>query len=158
MDAGRFARWCEPALAGGVEVVGNDPTTAKVIVTIDAASINTREPRRDDHLRSTDFFDVARFPAITFTSRKIERVGEGRFKLVGDLTMHGVTKEVTLAVEDLTPAVKDPGGNLRVGAHATNRINCKDFGQLWNKVLEAGGVLVGDDVAITIEVELVKKA
>jgi polyisoprenoid-binding protein YceI len=145
-------------LAGGVDVVGDDPTTAKVAVTIDAASVNTREPRRDGHLRSADFFDVEKFPAITFISKKIERTGEGRLKLVGDLTMHGVTKEVTLDVEDLTPAVKDPGGNLRVGAHATTRINRKDFGLLWEKVLEAGGVLVGEEVAITIDVELVKKA
>jgi polyisoprenoid-binding protein YceI len=145
-------------LAGGVDVVGDDPTTAKVAVTIDAASINTREPKRDAHLRSAEFFNVEKYPAITFSSKKVERAGEGRLKLVGDLTMHGVTKEVTLDVEDLTPEVKDPGGNLRVGAHATARINRKDFGLLWNKVLEAGGVLVGDEVTITIEVELVKKA
>lgn len=145
-------------LAGGVDVVGDDPTTAKVAVTIDVASVNTREPRRDGHLRSADFFDVEKFPTITFTSRKVDRAGEGRLKLVGDLTIHGVTREVTLDVEELTPVVKDPGGNLRVGAHATTRINRKDFGLLWNKVLEAGGVLVGDDVSITIEVELVKKA
>lgn len=145
-------------LAGGVDVVSDDPTTAKVAVTIDAASINTREPKRDTHLRSADFFDVARFPTITFTSKKVERAGEGQYRLVGDLTIHGVTKEVTLDVEDLTPAVKDPGGNLRAGAHATTRINRKDFGLHWNKVLEAGGVLVGDEVSITIEVELVKKA
>jgi len=145
-------------LAGGVDVVGDDPTTAKVAVTIDAASINTREPKRDAHLRSADFFDVDKFPTITFTSKKIERAGEGRLKLVGHLTMHGVTKEVTLDIEELTPEVKDPGGNLRVGAHATTRINRKDFGLLWNRILESGGVLVGDEVAITIDVELVKKA
>jgi polyisoprenoid-binding protein YceI len=145
-------------LAGGVDVVGDDPTTAKVVVTIDAASINTREPKRDAHLRSAEFFDVDRFPTITFTSKKIERAGEGRLKLVGDLTIHGVTKQVTLDVEELTPEVRDPGGNLRVGAHATARINRKDFGLLWNRTLESGGVLVGDEVAITIDVELVKKA
>ncbi|MCJ7442477.1 MAG: YceI family protein [Thermoanaerobaculaceae bacterium] len=145
-------------LAGGVDVVGDDPTTAKVVVTIDAASINTREPKRDAHLRSADFFDADRFPTITFTSKKIERAGEGRLKLVGHLTMHGVTKEVTLDIEELTPEVKDPGGNLRVGAHATTRINRKDFGLLWNRILASGGVLVGDEVAITIDVELVKKA
>jgi len=144
-------------LNGGIDVVGDDPTTAKVAVTIDAASISTREPKRDAHLRSADFFDVEKFLTITFTSKKVERVGEGRLKLVGDLTMHGVTKEIALDVEELTPAVKDPGGNLRVGAHATARINRKDFGLLWNRALEAGGVLVGDEVAITIDVELVRK-
>jgi polyisoprenoid-binding protein YceI len=149
---GEFAK-----LAGGVDVVGDDPTTAKVAVTIDAASISTREPKRDAHLRSADFFAVEKFPTITFSSKRIERAEEGQLKLVGDLTMHGVTREVALDVEELTPAVKDPGGNLRVGAHATARINRKDFGLLWNRELEAGGVLVGDEVAITIDVELVKK-
>lgn len=145
-------------LAGGVDVVGDDPTTAKVVVTIDAASINTREPKRDAHLRSAEFFDVEKCPAITFTSKKIERAGEGRLKLVGDLTIHGVTKQVTLDVEELTPQMKDPWGSTRVGAHATTRINRKDFGLLWNRPLDSGGVLVGDEVAITIDVELVKKA
>lgn len=145
-------------LAGGLEVVGDDPTTAKVNVTIDAGSVNTREPKRDAHLRSADFFDVAKFPTITFTSKKVERAGEGRLKLVGDLTIHGVTKEVTLDVEELTPATKDPWGSVRVGAHATTKINRKDFGLLWNVALESGGVLVGEDVNITIDVELIKKA
>ena len=150
---GEFAK-----LAGGLEVVGDDPTTAKVNVTIDAGSVNSREPKRDAHIRSADFFDVAKFPTITFTSKKVERAGEGRLKLVGDLTIHGVTKEVTLDVEELTPAVKDLYGNLRVGAHATTRVNRKEFGLLWNMPLEAGGVLAGDDVSITIDVELIKKA
>lgn len=150
---GEFAK-----LAGGLEVMGDDPTTAKVNVSIDAGSIDTREPKRDAHLRSADFFDVARFPTLTFTSKKVELAGEGRLKIVGDLTIHGVTKEVTLDVEELTPAVKDLNGNLRVGAHATTRINRKEFGLVWNMALEAGGVLVGDDVNITIDVELIKKA
>src|SRR5512136_723542 len=144
-------------LAGGLEVVGDDPTTAKVNVTIDAGSLNTREPKRDAHLRSADFFDVARFPTITFTSKKVERPGDGRLKLVGDLTIHGVTREVALDVEELTPMVKDMNGNFRVGAHATTRVNRKEFGLLWNVALEGGGVLVGDEVNITIDVELVKK-
>ncbi len=145
-------------LAGGLEVMGDDPTTAKVNVTIDAGSLNTREPKRDAHLRSADFFDVAKFPTITFTSKKVERTGEGRLKLAGDLTIHGVTREVTLDVEELTPVVKDLNGNFRVGAHATTRISRKEFGLLWNVPLEGGGVLVGDDVNITIDVELIKKA
>jgi polyisoprenoid-binding protein YceI len=150
---GEFAK-----LAGGLEVAGDDPTTTKVNVSIDAGSIDTREPKRDAHLRSADFLDVAKFPTITFTSKKVERAGEGRFKIVGDLTIHGVTKEVTLDVEELTPAVKDLNGNLRVGAHATTHINRKEFGLVWNMALEAGGVLVGDEVNITIDVELIKKA
>jgi polyisoprenoid-binding protein YceI len=145
-------------LAGGLEVVGDDPTTAKVNVSIDAGSVNTREPKRDAHLRSTDFLDVARFPTVTFTSKKVERAAEGRLKLVGDLTIHGVTREAALDVEELTPVVKDLNGNFRIGAHATTRIGRKEFGLLWNVALEAGGVLVGDDVNITIDVELIKKA
>jgi len=144
-------------LAGGLDIVGNDPTTAKVSVTIDAASVNTREPKRDDHLRSADFFDVAKFPTLTFVSRKIESGGEGRLKVTGDLTIHGVTKEVTFDVDSLTPPMKDPWGGTRVGAHAAATIDRKEFGLVWNKALEAGGVLVGDDVKISIDVELVKK-
>jgi polyisoprenoid-binding protein YceI len=145
-------------LAGALDVAGNDPTTAKVSVTIEAASVNTREPKRDDHLRSADFFDVAKFPTLTFVSKKIEGAGEGRLKMTGDLTIHGVTREVTFDVDSLTPPMKDPWGGTRAGAHATATINRKDFGLVWNKALEAGGVMVGDDVKITLDVELVKKA
>jgi len=144
-------------LAGGLDVVGSDPATAKVSVTIEAASVNTREPKRDDHLRSADFFDVAKFPTLTFVSKKIASAGDGRLKMTGDLTIHGVTREVTFDVDSLTPPMKDPWGGTRAGAHATATINRKDFGLVWNKALEAGGVLVGEDVTITIEVELVKK-
>jgi polyisoprenoid-binding protein YceI len=145
-------------LAGGIDTVGSDPTTAKVSVTIEAGSVSTREPKRDDHLRSADFFDVAKFPTLTFVSKKIVAAADGRFKMTGDLTIHGVTKEVTFDVDSLTPVMKDPWGGLRAGAHATATIKRKDFGLTWNKALEAGGMLVGDDVNITIDVELVKKA
>ena len=150
---GEFAK-----LAGGLEVVGDDPTNANASVTIDAASINTRARKRDAHLRSADFFDVARFPTIAFASRKVERQGEARLKVEADPTIHGVTKEVTLDVDELTPVIKDMPGNLRVGAHATMRISRKDFGLLSNMPLEAGGVRVGDQVSITIDVGLIKKA
>ena len=150
---GEFTR-----LAGTLEGTGSDVTTARINVTIDPASVNTREPKRDAHLMSPDFFDVAKYPSLTFVSKKVERAGEGRLKVIGDLTIHGVTKQVVLDVDGPTPEVKDPWGGVRVGAHATAAINRKDFGLLWNKALEAGGVLVGDDVAITIDVELVKKS
>ncbi len=146
-------------LAAAWMSLADDPTTAKV-----NGDASTRPPSIPGSPSATATCAAPtpstsdKFPRITFISKKIERAGEGRLKLVGDLTVHGVTKEVTLDVEDLTPAVKDPGGTLRVGAHATTRINRKDFGLLWNKVLEAGGVLVGDEVSITIDVELVKKA
>ncbi len=137
---------------------GNDVTTAKLNVTIDPTSINTREPKRDGHLQSPDFLDVAKYPTLTFVSTKVARAGEGKLKVSGDLTIHGVTRPVVLDVEGPTPEVKDPWGGTRVGAHATTTINRKDFGLVWNKALEAGGVLVGDDVTITLDVELVKKS
>jgi polyisoprenoid-binding protein YceI len=143
---------------GALEGTGSDVTTAKINVTIDAASVSTREPKRDAHLMSPDFFDVAKFPTLTFVSKKIARAGDGKLKVTGDLTIHGITTEVVLEVEGPTPEMKDPWGGTRVGAHATTTISRKDFGLLWNKALEAGGVLVGDDVAISIDVELVKKA
>lgn len=136
----------------------NDLTRSTVEVNVDAATVNTREPQRDAHLRSADFFDVARYPTITFRSRRITPTGNGKFKMTGDLTIHGVTREVTFDVEGPTPAIKDPQGNVRVGASAIARINRKDFGLLWNAALEGGGVVVGDEVAIAIEVELVKQA
>lgn len=142
-------------VAGTVQVDG-PATSAKVEATIDAASINTHEPKRDEHLRGADFFDVARFPKITFKSTKIEAAGEGKFKMTGDLTMHGVTKPVELQVEGVTPEVKDPRGATRAGAHATAKLNRKDFGLTWSKTLDGGGLVVGDEVWITIDVEAVK--
>jgi polyisoprenoid-binding protein YceI len=144
--------------SGTLEGQGEDPTTATIAVTIDVSSIDTREPKRNDHLRSGDFFDVAKYPTIAFKSKRVEKAGQGKLRVIGDLTIHGVSKEAVLDVDGLTPQTKDPWGGTRVGAHATTRINRKDFGLLWNKVLETGGVLVGEDVDITIDVELVKKA
>jgi len=150
---GEFAK-----LSGSVEGQASDVTTARISVTIDAASINTREPKRDADLRSPNFFDVAKYPALTFVSRKVEKAGPGKLKVTGDLTIHGVTREVVLDVDGPTPEMKDPWGGIRVGAHATATIDRKDFGLLWNKTLDGGGVLVGDEVAITLEVELGRKA
>ncbi len=126
-------------------------------ITIDAASIDTRVAKRDEHLRSPDFLDAANHPAITFQSKRVEKAGEGKLKMVGDLTLRGVTKEVVLDVEGPSPAIRDLQGNLRVGGQATARIHRKDFGLVWNKALEAGGVVVGDEVEITIDVEIFRK-
>jgi polyisoprenoid-binding protein YceI len=145
-------------LAGTVQFDGKDIKTLAAQATIDVASIDTREPKRDEHLRSADFFDAARFPAITFVSKRVEPKDAGRFALVGDLTIKGVTREVTLEVEGPTPEVKDPGGNIRIGASATTRINRQDFGVSWNRTLDAGGVVVGDEVAITLDLSLIRKA
>src|SRR5262249_13342398 len=118
------------------------PATAAIEATIDATSINTREPKRDEHLKSPDFLDVAKYPTITFKSKKIEPAGAGSFKVTGDLTLHGVTKEVVLDVSDVTPAIKDPMGKTRAGAHATMKIDRKDFGINWSKAMDAGAVMV----------------
>lgn len=135
----------------------SNPTGAVIEATIDAASIDTGEAKRDEHLRSPDFLDAAKFPTITFTSKRIEKAGDGRYKLIGDLTLHGVTRKIELDVEGPTPAVKNPQGGLRAGAHLTTRINRHDFGITWSKTLEGGGLLVGNEIAIVIDVEAVRK-
>ena len=145
-------------LSGSATIDMADPSKSKVDVTIDAASINTREPQRDEHLRSSDFFDVARFPSLTFRSTRVEAHGADEFKVTGELTLHGVTREVVLDVEGPTPAIKDPWGNVRAGVTATAKINRKDFGLVWNAVTEAGCLVVGDEVKITIEAELLQQA
>lgn len=134
-----------------------DPVKATLEVSVDVASIETREPKRDAHLKGADFFDAQKFPVITFRSKRVEAAGAGRLKVVGDLTMHGVTREVTLDVEGPTPEMKDAKGGGRIGAVATARISRKEFGMTWNRAIEAGGVAVSDEVAITIDVELVRK-
>ena len=140
-------------------VVLDDKEVAKstVEVTIDANSVDTRVPDRDNDLRSEKFFDVAHYPSITFKSRKVEQLTPGRLKVTGDLTIRGTTKEVVLDVEGPTAPVKDPWGNTRNAATATTKINRQDFGVKWNATLDNGGVVVGDDVSIIIDVELVKK-
>src|SRR5258707_14528321 len=132
-------------------------TKSTVEATIDATTINTREPKRDGHLKSPDFFDVAKYPTITFKSTSVKKVGADRLAIKGELTMHGVTKPVTLDAT-YTNEVKDPGGNTRRGASARTKLNRKDFGLKWNQTVEGGGVLVGDQVDIALDLELVKKA
>ncbi len=132
-----------------------DVTKSKVEATIDVTTLNTREPKRDEHLRSPDFFDVAKHPSMTFKSTRVEKAGEGKLKVTGDLTLRGVTKSVTLDVAGPTPEIKDPWGNVKRGVSATGKINRKDFGLNWSKAIEAGPV-VGDEVTIEIESELAK--
>ena len=133
-----------------------DATRSQVEASIPAASINTREPDRDTHLKSADFLDVEKFPTLTFASTNITRTGEGELEVEGDLTIHGVTRRVIFAVEGPTPPGKDPWGNTRIGWTATTKINRKDFGLNWNAALETGGILVGDEVTLTLDVEAVK--
>jgi len=145
-------------VSGTVRADEADPTRSKIEAEIDAASIDTRIEKRDTHLRSADFLDVAKYPKITFVSTKIEPAGAGHFKVSGDLTLHGVTRPVVLDVEGPTPEIKDPWGKTRAGAQATAKIDRKDFGIAWNQTLDAGGVAVGDEVTITIDVEATKRA
>ena len=136
----------------------SDLSKSSVEVTIEAASLSTREPQRDQHLRSGDFFDVEKYPTLTFRSTRVEPRGQEFFKLAGELTIHGVTKEATFDMEGPTPTVKDPWGNVRAGVTGSTKINRKDFGLVWNAVTEGGGIMVGDEVKITIEAELIQKA
>jgi polyisoprenoid-binding protein YceI len=143
-------------VSGTVLFDGGDVSTVSADISIDVNGINTREQKRDDHLRSADFFDAQNHPAITFKSKKSEPAGNGRFRLIGDLTLRGVTREVVLDVEGPSPEVKQ-GSTHRVGATATTRINRSDYGLLWNRAVETGGVVVGDEVSITIDVQLLRK-
>lgn len=142
---------------GVVEIDDKDITKSTVQVTIDTNSINTNVQKRDEHLRSADFFDVAKYPTMTFVSKKVAKNGKDKLKVTGDLTLHGVTKEVVLDVEGPSVESKDPWGNIRKGATATTKINRKDYGLAWNAALETGGVVVGDDVNIILEIEMIKK-
>lgn len=135
-----------------------DITKSTIDVTIDAKTVDTSEPKRDEDLRSDRFFDTAKYPTITFKSKKIENVSAGKLKVTGDLTIHGVTKEVVLDVEGPSNPIKDPWGNTRVAANATTKVNRQDYGVKWNANMDGGGVVVGDDVNITIDLEMVKKA
>ena len=145
-------------LAGSVSWSKPDYSDARVAVSIDPATIDTGDAERDAHLRSADFFDVAKFPTLTFKSKRVEKSKEkGHLSLVGDLTIHGVTKEVTFDVTAPSPEMKTPFGTIATGAEAKAKINRKDFGLNWNKALEAGGVLVSEDVNIDINLELSKK-
>jgi polyisoprenoid-binding protein YceI len=149
---GRFASW-----SGTVELDEADLARSHVAVEIDARSIDTGNAQRDEHLRSADFLDVEQFPTLRFESRRIENVAADRFHVVGDLTLHGVTREVTLTVERGGQA-KDPWGNRRAGFAASASILRSDFGLVWNQALETGGVLVADRIEIELDVQAVQSA
>jgi polyisoprenoid-binding protein YceI len=141
--------------AGTILIDRAKPEASSAEFTIKATSISTKETRRDDHLRSPDFFDVAKFPEITFKSTKVTPKEKDAFEVTGDLTMHGVTKPVVLAVGFLGD-IKDQMGNDKAGFEATTTLNRKDFGILWNKALDQGGYVLGDDVKIVINLEAAK--
>jgi polyisoprenoid-binding protein YceI len=148
---GEFAK-----LSGSVVYDPARPAATKIDATIDAASISTNNEKRDAHLKSPDFFDTAKFPTLTFKSKRAWKAG-GVLQVEGALTMHGVTRDVVLRMEGPTPEQKDPWGNARIGATATTKVNRADYGLVWNKALESGGVVVSEEAAITIDVEAVKQ-
>ncbi len=142
---------------GSATMDGEDPATLKVEVTIEAASVDTGNEKRDAHLRTADFLDTTKYPTISFASKKIVKGDPGKLKVIGDLTIHGVTREITVDLEGPTPEVKDPWGGFRRGATGTTRIDRRDFGITWNTPLDSGGLLVGNEVTIYVEVEWVRK-
>ena len=149
---GRFTKW-----DGTLTMDERDPSGGSVEVVIDAASVDTGVDQRDTHLRSADFFDVEHFPTLTFRSTRVEKAGAGALKVAGELTMHGVTRPVVLDVE-YAGSAKDPWGGVRAGFSARASLDRKDFGLLYNQLLETGGVLVGEKVEIAIEAEMVRQA
>jgi polyisoprenoid-binding protein YceI len=145
-------------VTGTIEFDDANPSASRINITIDVNSISTREPQRDAHLKSAEFFDAEKFPTITFVSKEVVKSGEDSFEVVGDLTIHGVTQTIDLNVESVTPEVKDPFGLYRRGAEAKATIMRSDFGVVYNSVLEAGGVAISDQVHITIDTEFFRQA
>ena len=142
-------------ITGAVSFDPAKPAAGSIEATVDVTAINTREAGRDKHLKSADFFDVEKFPTITFKSKKIDPAADGGFKVTGDLTMKGVTKEVVLDVEPLRPVIKDQRGASRTGTTATTKLNRQDYGVNWSRALDGGGVVVSDDVSVTIDIQLI---
>jgi polyisoprenoid-binding protein YceI len=143
-------------ITGVLKLSEADPAHSSVEATIPVPSLTTGDDQRDGHLKSADFFDAEKFPTFTFKSTEVGRTAPGEHAVVGELTLHGVTRTVSFAVDGPSAPGKDPWGNTRVGLSATTRINRKDFGLTWNSALETGGVLVGEDVAITLDIQFVK--
>lgn len=143
-------------LTGTLTLDEADVTKSSIEASIPTATVSTADAQRDGHLKSADFFDAEKFPAMTFSSTKVVQKGAGELAVTGNLTLHGVTRTVTFEVEGPSQPSKDPWGNTRVGLSATTRINRKDYGLTWNSALETGGVLVGEDVTISLDVEFIK--
>ena len=145
-----------PKVTGVLTLDESDLANSHVEALIEASSIATLNAQRDAHLKSADFFDVEKFPSLSFKSRSVKLVRDGELAVEGDLTIRGITRKVLFSVDGPTPPMKDPWGNTRVGVSATTKINRKDFGLTWNAALETGGILVGDEVTITLDVEFLK--
>ena len=143
-------------LTGTLKLNHADPRESGVEVSIDAATIHTNDAQRDAHLKSADFFDVEKFPTLIFKSNRVSKNKDGEITVAGDLTIHGVTRNVVLEVEGPSAPAKDPWGSTRIGLSATTRVNRKDFGLTWNAALETGGIMVGDEVTITLDIQFIK--
>ncbi len=143
-------------LSGVLTEHATDSTLSSIDASVDVSTVNTGDAQRDGHLKGPDFFEAEKFPVMTFKSTSVKAKGEGEYEVTGDLTLHGITKPVTFAVEGPSAPGKDPWGNTRIGLSATTKINRKDFGLAWNSALETGGVLVGEDVAITLDIQFIK--
>ncbi|MGC1421092.1 MAG: YceI family protein [Terracidiphilus sp.] len=143
-------------LSGTLTEHSTDATLSSVDASVDVSSISTGDAQRDTHLKSADFFDVEKYPTMTFKSTSVKPNGDGGYNVTGDLVLHGQTRQQTFAVEGPSAPGKDPWGNTRIGLSATTKINRKDYGLSWNAALETGGILVGDDVNITIEAQFIK--
>ena len=145
------------AVSGTLTLDRADIARSQVEATIDLASIDTHVAQRDDHLRSADFFDVANHPKMTFVSKEVQVQGHGRLHVIGDMTIRGTTRSVTLDADPISDESKDPFGIIKVGTSATTKISRKDFGLVWNAVLETGGVAVGDEIKITLDLQFKRK-
>jgi polyisoprenoid-binding protein YceI len=146
------------SVTGTLSLHETDLTQSSVEASIEIASIHTRDEGRDAHLKGTDFFDAEQFPTMQLKSTHITLKSDGELVVTGDLTIKGVTRSVQFAVEGPSPAAKDPWGSTRIGVAATTKINRKDFGLTWNAALEAGGLMVGEDISITLDLQFVKQA
>jgi polyisoprenoid-binding protein YceI len=145
-------------LKGTISFDPANPAASGIQAEIEINTLDTKDEKRDAHLKSTDFFEVEKYPTMTFASTQVEKLGDTEYRVTGDLTLHGVTKPVVLTVEDVAPESKDPWGNLRIAANAKTKLNRKDFGLTWSAPLEAGGVLIGDEVKIELDIQAVKEA
>jgi len=148
---GHFAK-----VSGTLMLDASNLANSKIETSVDVASVETRDAQRDEHLKSADFFDVEKFPTMAFKSTRVKSTGDEELAVEGDLTIHGVTRKATFAAEGPTVPAKDPWGNTRIGVTATTKINRKDFGLTWNAALETGGILVGEEVTITLDAQFVK--
>jgi polyisoprenoid-binding protein YceI len=146
------------SIKGTAEYDPDNVSDSSIDVAIDAGTIKTLDEQRDAHLKSADFLDAEKYPTIAFTSTKVTPAGDGELSVTGDLTIHGVTKPVVLKIEGPTSEGKDPWGNIRMGASGTTKIKRSDFGLTWNAALETGGILIGDELKIDLEIQLIKAA